>query len=221
MTWLILCGVIWLIAYLWGSIPTGYLAGRLLQGIDLREHGSGSTGATNVLRTLGKGPALLVLLIDMLKGVLAITGGNWAIALAAERDLIPTGGGVQLDFWCPWILAAAGLAALVGHSKSIWLGFTGGKSVGTSLGVLLAMCWQVGLGTLLVFGIVLALSRTVSLGSLAGAVVVSILMLLLNQPLPYQLFAVAGGLYVIWRHQSNLQRLVAGTEPQLGQKVSL
>ncbi|MBV8886061.1 MAG: glycerol-3-phosphate 1-O-acyltransferase PlsY [Chroococcidiopsidaceae cyanobacterium CP_BM_RX_35] len=213
VTWLILSGAIWLTAYLWGSIPTGYLAGRLLQGIDLREHGSGSTGATNVLRTLGKGPALLVLLIDTLKGVLAIAGGNWALAFAADRYLIPAA--VQPD-WYPWVLAVAGLAALIGHSKSIWLGFTGGKSVGTSLGVLLAMCWQVGLGTLLVFSVVLALSRTVSLGSLAGAVVVSILMLLLHQPLPYQLFAVAGGLYVIWRHQSNLQRIVAGTEPRIG-----
>lgn len=213
VTWLILSVAIWLTAYLWGSIPTGYLAGRLLQGIDLREHGSGSTGATNVLRTLGKGPALLVLLIDTLKGVLAIWLGNWAVAFAVDRNLVSA---VMQPEWCPWIIAIAGLAALVGHSKSIWLGFTGGKSVGTSLGVLLAMCWQVGLGTLLVFSVVLALSRTVSLGSLAGAVVVSILMLLLNQPLAYQLFAVAGGLYVIWRHQSNLQRLIAGTEPRIG-----
>jgi len=213
--WLILCGVVWLVAYLLGSVPTGYMAGRLLQGIDLREHGSGSTGATNVLRTLGKGPALLVLLIDTLKGVLAIAGGNWAIALAANRHLVPSA--VQLDLWCPWVLAGAGLAALMGHSKSIWLGFTGGKSVGTGLGVLLAMCWQVGLGTLLVFGVVLVLSRTVSVGSLAGAVVVYIMMLLLYQPLPYQLFAVAGSLYVIWRHRSNIERLLAGTEPRLGQ----
>ncbi len=213
--WLILCGVVWLVAYLLGSVPTGYMAGRLLQGIDLREHGSGSTGATNVLRTLGKGPALLVLLIDTLKGVLAIAGGNWAIALAANHHLVPSA--VQLDLWCPWVLAGAGLAALIGHSKSIWLGFTGGKSVGTGLGVLLAMCWQVGLGTLLVFGVVLVLSRTVSVGSLAGAVIVSILMLLLDQPLPYQLFAVAGSLYVIWRHRSNIERLLAGTEPRLGQ----
>ncbi len=215
--WLILSGVVWLVAYLLGSVPTGYMAGRLLQGIDLREHGSGSTGATNVLRTLGKGPALLVLLIDTLKGVLAIAGGNWAIALAANRHLVPSA--VQLDLWCPWVLAGAGLAALMGHSKSIWLGFTGGKSVGTGLGVLLAMCWQVGLGTLLVFGVVLVLSRTVSVGSLAGAVVVSILMLLLDQPLPYQLFAVAGSLYVIWRHRSNIERLLAGTEPRLGQSL--
>jgi len=214
--WLVLCGVISLLAYLLGSIPTGYIAGRLLKGIDIREHGSGSTGATNVLRTLGKGPGILVLLIDSLKGILAIALVPWVFNLAANYNILQT---VKPDLWLPWIVALAGLAVLLGHSKSIWLGFTGGKSVATSLGVLLAMCPQVGLGTLGVFGVMLALSRIVSLSSIAGAIAVSILMLILHQPLAYQLFAVVGGLYVIWRHQSNIQRLLAGTEPRLGQTL--
>lgn len=216
MILLTLGAAILLVAYLLGSIPTGYIAGRLTKGIDIREHGSGSTGATNVLRTLGKGPGLLVLLVDMLKGVLAIALVHWVFKVAPTS--IPPA--VNAD-WLAWMVAASGLAALLGHSKSIWLGFTGGKSVATSLGVLLAMSWQVGVATLGVFGVVLALTRIVSLSSIAGAIAVSLLMLLLEQPLPYQLFAVAGGLYVILRHRSNIQRLFAGTEPRLGQGQNL
>ncbi len=215
--WLTLVGAIWLVAYLLGSLPTGYLAGRLLKGIDIREHGSGSTGATNVLRTLGKGPALLVLVIDTLKGVLATIYSYWVIALVESYHLVPP---TVQPVWYPWIAAGSGLAVLLGHSKSIWLGFTGGKSVGTSLGVLLAMCWQVGLGTLGVFGVVLALSRIVSVSSIAGAIAVPMLMLFFAQPLPYQLFAVAGGVYVIWLHRGNVERLFAGMEPRIGQKLS-
>lgn len=217
MIWFTLCGAVLLIAYLLGSTPTGYTAARLIKGIDIREHGSGSTGATNVLRTLGKGPGLLVLLIDMLKGVLAIALVRLLFTFAANRNLIPIS--VNPTIWLGWMIALAGLAAILGHSKSIWLGFTGGKSVATSLGVLLAMSWQIGLSTLGIFGLVLALSRIVSLSSIGGAVAVFILMLLMRQPLPYQLFALAGGLYVILRHRSNIQRLLAGTEPRLGQKL--
>lgn len=215
--WLILCGATLLLAYILGSIPTGYTAARLIKGIDIREHGSGSTGATNVLRTLGKGPGLLVLLIDMLKGILAIALVHWLFAAASHNIMPPA---VNPPIWFAWMVALAGLAAILGHSKSIWLGFTGGKSVATSLGVLLAMSWQVGLSTLLVFGVMLALSRIVSLSSIAGAVGVSVFMLVLHQPLPYQLFALAGGLYVILRHRSNIERLLAGTEPRLGQLPS-
>lgn len=216
MIWLILGGTM-LIAYLLGSFPTGYIAVRLIKGIDIREHGSGSTGATNVLRTLGKGPAVvLVLLIDMLKGVLAIALVQWLFT-APNHNLVPS----SVNSSYAWMMALAGLAAILGHSKSIWLGFTGGKSVATSLGVLLAMSWQIGLSTLGVFGLVFALSRIVSLSSIAGAIAVSVFMLVLHQPLPYQLFALAGGLYVILRHCSNIERLLAGTEPRLGQKLPL
>jgi len=208
---LTICGLLLIAAYLLGSIPTGYTAGRLLKGIDIREVGSGSTGATNVLRTLGKGPAVAVLLIDMLKGVGAIALIPTFYTL--KPLLLPPN-------WEPWLVATAGLAVVLGHSRSIWLNFTGGKSVATSLGVLLAMSLPVGLGTLGVFGVMLALSRIVSLSSITGAIAVNVLMILLKQPLPYQLFAGAAGLYVILRHRSNIQRLLAGTEPQLGQKIT-
>jgi glycerol-3-phosphate acyltransferase PlsY len=208
---LIWSGLLLIAAYLLGSIPTGYLAGRLLKGIDIREQGSGSTGATNVLRTLGKGPALAVLLIDALKGVGAIALVNGYYALV-ETPVIPL-------TWHAWLVAAAAFAALLGHSKSIWINFTGGKSVATGLGVLLAMSWSVGLGTLGVFAAVLGLSRIVSLGSIMGAIAVPVLMIILKQPLPYQLFAGIAALYVIWRHRSNIERLLAGTEPRVGQQL--
>lgn len=215
LLWLTLNGLLLLVAYLLGSIPSGYGAGRLLKGIDIREHGSGSTGATNVLRTLGKGPALVVLLVDILKGAVAI--GLAQLSYGWDGFLTYAPATVDLAQWWPWVVTVVGLSALLGHSKSIWLGFSGGKSVATSLGLLLMMNWMVGLGTLAVFGVVLAVSRIVSISSIMGAIAVPILMALLAQPLPYVLFGVAGGLYVIFRHRSNIQRLLSGTEPRIGQ----
>jgi len=215
MVWLKFVTIL-IVAYLLGSIPTGYAVGRLIKGIDIREQGSGSTGATNVLRTLGKGPGLFVLLVDMLKGMLAIALVRSLFASAFIHNFIPP----TAQHWLDWMVALAGLAAILGHSKSIWLGFSGGKSVATSLGVLLAMSWQVALATVGVFGVVLAASRIVSASSIAGAIAVSIFMLLWHQPLAYVLFGVTGGLYVIVRHQSNIQRLLAGTEPKLGQNLT-
>jgi acyl phosphate:glycerol-3-phosphate acyltransferase len=214
VTWLSLCGVLF-IAYLLGSIPTGYTAVKLLKGIDIREVGSGSTGATNVLRTLGKGPGAFVLVVDCLKGVLSVFLIYWFFD-ARIQNLLPQSVNSE---WLPWLVTLAGIFAVLGHSKSIFLGFTGGKSVATSLGVLLAMNWQVGLATFSVFAVVIAISRIVSLSSISGAVAVSIFMVLFHQPLAYILFGVAGGLYVIIRHRSNIQRLFAGTEPKLGQPV--
>jgi acyl phosphate:glycerol-3-phosphate acyltransferase len=214
--WWIWNGALLLGSYLLGSLPFGYLAGRFLKGIDIREHGSGSTGATNVLRLLGKGPGSLVLLMDVGKGVLAIALTRWAYTGTDLMTLAPVD--FTLSTGLPWIVICSGLAAIVGHSKSIWLGFQGGKSVAISLGILLAIAWPVGLATLAVFAAVLAVSRIVSLSSMAGAIAVSVFMVIAEQPLPYLLFAVAGGFYVILRHRTNIERLLAGTEPQLGQK---
>ncbi|NJR19652.1 MAG: glycerol-3-phosphate 1-O-acyltransferase PlsY [Calothrix sp. CSU_2_0] len=217
--WLSLCGIILTSAYILGSIPTGYTAAKLLKGIDIREVGSGSTGATNVLRTLGKGPGAFVLLVDCLKGVISIFLVYWLFEFASRENLIPQT--INLGDWQPWMVILAGAFAIIGHSKSIFLGFSGGKSVATSLGILLAMDWQVGLATFAVFATVVAISRIVSLGSICGAIAVPIFIVLRHQPLAYILFVVVGGLYVIIRHSSNVQRLIAGTEPKLGQNVAV
>jgi acyl phosphate:glycerol-3-phosphate acyltransferase len=216
--WLTLCVLIVLIAYLLGSFPTGYIAVKQLKDIDIREVGSGSTGATNVLRTLGKVPGAFVLILDSLKGVLAIALVYWLFNFSTTQNFIPPTVDVQL--WQPWLITFVGLAAILGHSKSIFLGFTGGKSVAISLGILLAMNWQVGLLTAGVFAVVVAISRIVSLSSIVGAIAVPIFMLLLHQPLPYILFGIAGGLYVILRHRSNIERILAGTEPKIGQTLA-
>lgn len=196
------------VAYLIGSTPTGYLAGRLMKGLDIREHGSGSTGATNVLRTLGVWPFVAVLLIDVLKGAGAVLLAAWAY------DWL--GASAALGHWG---VSVAGLAALLGHSRPVWLRFVGGKSVAAGLGVLLALAWPVALGALTVFGLALALWRIMSLGSMLAAATAVALICVLDYPPPYRLLVILGGAYVIVRHRANIRRLLAGTEPRVGRNA--
>ena len=205
------------IAYLFGSTPTGYLAGKLLKGIDIREHGSKSIGATNVLRTLGKWPALVVLLVDVLKGAATTIFARWFFPWFYALPSVTPPAALDLQTWVPWAVCLAGLAVLMGHGRSIWLNFTGGKSAATGLGVLLALSWPVGLGAATVFGVVLAIFRIVSLSSMLAALTAIVLVWTLEQPMPYRLLVMAGGIYVIARHRANIQRLLAGTEPPVGQ----
>jgi glycerol-3-phosphate acyltransferase PlsY len=214
-----------LFGYLLGSIPAGYLAGRWLGGIDIRQEGSGSTGATNVLRVLGKGPALVVFLVDVLKGTAAVL-----LAKAALEPLgVPLDGANTASWgtasWSTdsWVVGA-GLAALAGHIWPVWLGWRGGKAVATALGMLLGLTWPVGLACFGIFLTVLTLSRIVSLSSVVAALALPLLMLgwFSTQGLglrwPYLGLALLTSTLVIWRHRSNLARLMAGTEPRLGQK---
>ena len=204
MVWWIAGGLL-ILAYLLGSLPTGFAIAKLFQGIDIREHGSGNTGATNVFRVVGKQAGITVLIIDLLKGVAAVLIARWVMSSLGAPINLST-----------WVQTLAALLAILGHSCSIWLNFTGGKSAATGLGVLLALAWPVGVGIAAVFAIVFALSRTVSLGSILAATAAPLLMFLTGQPLPFKLLALLGGIYVIVRHRSNISRLLAGTEPKLG-----
>ncbi len=195
-------------AYLLGSLPTGYLVAKVVKGIDIRQYGSGNTGATNVLRVVGKPAALGVFLVDLAKGSGAVLLIGWLLPLVLPNLAL-----------VPWGVALGGILAILGHSKSIWLGWGGGKSAATGLGVLLALAWPVGLGVLLTFCAVLAATRIVSLGSMTAAIAAVILMAVLQQPLAYIAVAIAGSLYVILRHRSNIERLLAGTEPRIGQSA--
>jgi glycerol-3-phosphate acyltransferase PlsY len=207
------------VAYLLGATPTGYLAGKLLKGIDIREHGSKSTGATNVLRTLGKWPALAVLIIDVLKGAAAIIFARWFCAWLFSSAFVTAPAAFDRQAFTDWAVCLAGLAALLGHARPIWLHFVGGKSAAAGLGVLLALSWPVGVGAGLAFILVVAIFRIVSLGSMLAAIMAIASICFLEHPLPYRLLVIAGGVYVIARHRANIQRLLAGTEPRVGQKA--
>ncbi len=198
---LICRGLILTIGYLLGSIPTGFLAGKWLAGIDLRLKGSGSTGATNVLRHVGKWPAFIVFLIDVLKGTIPVV-----IAKTFGFN----------DYW----QVLAGLTALIGHIWPIWLGGKGGKAVATGLGMLLGLTWQVGTACFGIFLTVLIISRIVSLSSITAAFSLPFLMLLSFQtntfrPAYFYVSLITAGI-VLWRHRSNLHRLLKGEEPKIG-----
>ncbi len=199
-----------LAGYLLGSIPAGWLAGRWLAGVDLRREGSGSTGATNVLRVVGKGPALAVFLIDVLKGTAAV--------LLARALLEPPGWDPGSDGW----VVGAGLAALAGHIWPVWLGWKGGKAVATGLGMLLGLAWPVGLACFGIFLTCLTLSRIVSLSSVVAALSLPLLMVGWFGPHgfrpAYLTLAVLTTVLVVWRHRANLVRLLEGSEPRLGER---
>ena len=188
------------IGYLLGSMPNGYLAGRWLKGIDLRQCGSGSTGATNVLRNVGKAPALVVFLLDVGKGALAVL-------LAKNFGLND------------WVQVLAGLAALAGHIWPVWLGWKGGKAVATGLGMFLGLAWPVGLACFGLFMAVISISRIVSLSSVVAAIGLPVLMVLAGANGASISVSVVASVMVLWRHRSNIERLIAGTEPRIGAKA--
>lgn len=206
-----------LIAYLWGSIPSGYWLGKILRGkdFDIREHGSRKIGATNVLRTLGKGPAAIVFLVDLSKGV-----GPALLAL-----LVPA---LNADGWGPSI---AGILALLGHCYSVFIGFKGGRGVATGGGALLIVAPIIFLISLLVTIATIAISRFVSLGSILGsacAIICGLVFLVLSQSNPafpfhvsvqQLLFLIGSPALVIIFHMDNIKRLLSGTERKIGQKV--
>lgn len=185
-----------LAAYLLGSVPTGYILGSLA-GVDVRKAGSGNVGATNVARVLGKGRGALTLMVDVGKGWLAVF-----LAL-------------QLGVSLPW-RTLVGIAVFLGHLYPIFLRFRGGKGVATALGVFLALAPGATLALIGIFALIVAVSRVVSLGSLSAALAAPIVFWLFD--LPPMVVAMGGfiALMITWRHRSNVQRLLAGTEPKFG-----
>ncbi len=191
-------------AYLLGSIPFGYLIVRAKEGADVRESGSGGTGATNVSRRAGKLAGVGTLLLDALKGALAVLVARWLLT-----D----------DFGVNWWVAAAAVLAVVGHCFPVWLGFRGGKGVATGVGVFLSLYPLAVACAAVVFVLAFALTRYVSLGSILGSAALPLSTWLLAvyvwpvaQPGPILTAAFAAGALIILMHHANIRRLLRGAE---------
>ena len=207
--------IVAVIAYLIGSVNFSILISKKMAGFDVREKGSGNAGTTNMLRSIGKKAAAITLICDILKGVISI-----AIAIIV--------GSIVKNLDKELLLQIAGIAVVLGHTFPIFFGFKGGKGVATSLGVLLMSNWQIGL-ICLVFAIVLmALTRMVSLGSCAAAVLFPVLTLFINQHYTvltdgkngrvYFVYSVILAIIVLYNHRSNIKRILNGTENKLSFK---
>lgn len=198
--------IFWIVTgYFSGSIPTGYLIGKL-KGIDLTRIGSGSTGATNVLRNVGKIAALITLVIDVLKGFIPV---YLVMSYFCRGGVTP-----------PLLVVLVGLASILGHSKSVFLKFKGGKSSATGLGILIAISWQVAVISFLIWIVVVFTFRYSSLGSIITCPLVPLWMYLFHMSNVYILFTVVIAVYIVLvRHRDNIKRLIKGTEPKIGQKI--
>ena len=190
-----------LFGYLLGSIPVGLLVGRLKGGIDIRNYGSGKTGMTNTLRTLGKGPAIVVLVGDVLKGLLPVLLARYFTDDARVH-------------------VVAALLAIIGHDFPVYAGFRGGRGVATTLGATLGLMPPLGLLIPAVGSVILYRTRYVSLvsvsGGVVGVVVPPLLVLAGRIPAAYAVFGVIAGALIIVLHHDNIRRLLAGAEPRIG-----
>ena len=200
-----------IIAYLIGSINFSVIISKKVAGFDVREKGSGNAGSTNMLRSVGKGAAVLTLLCDILKGVVAIliAIGIGNLVKDADKGLL-----VQI----------AGVAVVLGHTFPIFFGFKGGKGVATSLGILLMTNWQIGLICLVFALVLMVLTQMVSLGSCAAAVLFPVLTLFIKDHYivaeggSYFIYSVILAVIVLYNHRSNIKRMLNGTENKLSLK---
>ena len=203
--------VVVIASYLLGSIPFGYLAGRIA-GIDIRNCGSGNVGATNVIRTLGKGYGYPVFVLDFLKGLGAV---KMSILIATR---------MQSEWNSPEMFGvAAAISSVLGHSFPVWLRFKGGKGVATSAGALLGLAPVAALVGMAIWILTFWLTRYVSVASIAAAAALPLVILIttrLSRTTGKLLFysSVCLAAVVIWRHRSNLSRLIHGTEPRFNRK---
>lgn len=196
-----------IVSYLIGSINSSILISKAVMGKDIRESGSGNAGATNMLRTMGKKYAIITLIIDILKGVVALLLAKLAIRFGAYA--VST--------------YIAGVAVVIGHNFPVFFGFKGGKGVATSLGVILLLDWKIGLITLIIALAIMAVSKYVSLGSIMAAlvfVIIQTVVMIVTDNFDITRFLcvlILGGLLII-RHRANIVRLLNGTENKLGAK---
>ncbi len=186
-----------IIAYLIGSIPTGDIIVKLAKGQDIREIGSGSTGATNVKRVMGNKWFFITLLLDALKGALPVILAVVYTSTFKEIGLLPV---------------VSSIAVILGHSKSIFLNFTGGKSVASGVGTILALNWQVGLIIAAIWAAITYISKYVSLGSIIALALSPFIMYFLDSHIAYSFYCALGAIYIIWLHRSNIKRLLKGEE---------
>jgi glycerol-3-phosphate acyltransferase PlsY len=197
------------VGYLMGAIPVGWIAGKLLRGVDVRDYGSGATGATNVLRTLGPRAFLFVLVADAFKA--------YAPVLAIWYIFEPNEGGTAAQN----LQAAAAVAAIIGHDWPVYIGFRGGRGVAATYGAFAAMLFPLSLGLVVVAILIVLTFRYMSLMSLTtiplGGVALLVLALTGVQPYAYAVFGGLAAVLVIFRHWGNIRRLLAGTEPKMGQ----
>ncbi len=204
--------ICFIVAYVIGAVPFAYIAGKTLKGIDIRDYGSGNVGATNVLRTLGKGPGIIVLLLDMVKGAAAVT----LVPLAFLKI-----NGADFPVSNELLKVICGVAAIAGHIWTVFLRFRGGKGVATTVGVFLGLTWVSMLTAGAVFIIVVFLTRYIALGSLSLGISLLVANLLLGCPVEYAALSGAVLLLVIYTHRSNIRRLMNGTENKLGRKAQV
>ena len=189
-----------ILAYLIGSIPTGYIIVKLKTGKDIRQVGSGSTGATNVKRVLGKKWFFIVMLLDAFKGALPVMISKYFLSA-----------GMLLDPYGVYAVACA-IFVIVGHSKPLFLNFKGGKSVASGVGTILALSPLAGLLIALIWSVVTYISRYVSLGSIVALVLSPFIMYFLNAPVAYVIYCAIAALYIVYLHRENIKRLIDGNE---------
>lgn len=205
-----------ILAYLIGSIPFSFLVVRAVAGTDIRREGSRNVGATNVARTAGKVPGVVALILDIAKGWAAVGAARWIVARPEWPFAAGTAPWESRELW----IALAGLIAVLAHMFPVWLKFHGGKGVATAAGVFLALSPIVMAGAVIVFAIVVLVSRFVSLASIVAAGSIPLLMRFLAHDAPFWhiVVSIAIAIAVIAKHHSNIARLVQGAERKLGRK---
>lgn len=199
-------GLSLLACYIIGAIPFGLIVGKLVKGIDIRDFGSGNIGASNVMRTLGAGWALVVFVLDTAKGLVPVLVCSNVLGLP------------------PWIVVVGAMLSILGHTFSLFINFKGGKGVATSLGVIIGLDWRIALIAFSGWVLIVSITRYISVASVIASMSVPLQMIFwksMNVPIAYQVLASVAAIAIVLKHISNFKRLLNGTENKVGQKVKV